>query len=193
ELTGTRVGDRLFRPGWTSYDKRLQYDTYDVTALLRQGANAIGATLGDGWYRGRLGFEGKRNTYGTRLGLLAQLIVHYADGRTEMVGTDARWKSATGPILMSDIYDGETYDARLEKRGWSRAGYDDASWRGVQLIDGVVATLVAPAGPPVRRMQELKPARLLRTPAGETVFDLGQNMVGWVRLKVSGPAGTIVR
>ena len=193
ELNGIRVGDRLFRPGWTSYDKRLQYDTYDVTTLLRPGTNAIGATLGDGWYRGRLGFEGKRNTYGTRLGLLAQLVVRYADGRTQVVGTDEQWKSSTGPILMSDIYDGETYDARLEKRGWSRAGFDNASWRGVRLIDSVAAALVAPVGPPVRRMRELKPFRILRTPAGETVFDLGQNMVGWVRLKVSGPAGTIVR
>src|SRR5439155_783748 len=95
ELNGQRVSDRLFRPGWTSYDKRLQYDTYDVTALLRSGANAIGVALGDGWYRGHLGFEGKRNNYGTRLGLLAQLVVRYADGHTQVVGTDRQWKSST--------------------------------------------------------------------------------------------------
>jgi len=193
EMNGQRVSDHLFRPGWTSYDKRLQYDSYDVTALLRSGANAIGVTLGDGWYRGHIGFEGKRNNYGRRLGLLAQLVVHYADGQTQVVGTDAQWKSSTGPILISDIYDGETYDARLEKVGWSRAGYDDNSWSGVRKLDGVAAALVAPVGPPVRRMQELKPVRIIRTPAGETVFDLGQNMVGWARLKVSGPAGTTVR
>jgi alpha-L-rhamnosidase len=193
ELNGHLVSDRLFRPGWTSYDKRLQYDTYDVTALLRPGANALGAILGDGWYRGRLGFEGKRNNYGTRLGLLVQLVVRYADGKTQVVGTDDQWKASTGPILMSDIYDGETYDARLEKSGWSRAGYDDRAWRSVRPLDGIAAVLVAPVGPPVRRMQELKPVRILHTPAGETVFDLGQNMVGWVRLKVSGPAGTAVR
>ena len=193
ELNGQRVSDRLFRPGWTSYDKRLQYDTYDVTALVRPGANALGAMLGDGWYRGHLGFEGKRNNYGTRLGLLAQLVVRYANGQTQVVGTDDKWKASTGPILTSDIYDGETYDARLEKLGWSRAGYDDRAWRGVRKLDGVSASLVAPVGPPVRRMQQLKPVRILHTPAGETVFDLGQNMVGWVRLKVSGPAGTVVR
>ncbi|HEY3113239.1 MAG TPA: glycoside hydrolase family 78 protein [Gemmatimonadaceae bacterium] len=193
ELNGQRVGDRLFRPGWTSYDKRLQYDTYDATALVRAGANALGATLGDGWYRGHLGFEGKRNNYGTRLGLLAQLVVRYADGQTEVVGTDEQWKASTGPILTSDIYDGEAYDARLEKSGWSRAGYDDRAWRSVRPLNGIAASLVAPVGPPVRRMHELKPVRILRTPAGETVFDLGQNMVGWVRLKVSGPAGTVVR
>lgn len=193
ELNGQRVGDRLFRPGWTSYDKRLQYDVYDVTSFLRPGINAIGAILGDGWYRGHLGFEGKRNNYGTRLGLLAQLVVRYADGKTQVVGTDNQWRTSTGPILMSDIYDGETYDARLEKPGWSGAGYDDRAWRGVRQLDGVAASIVAPVGPPVRRMQELKPVRIIHTPAGETVFDLGQNMVGWVRLKVAGPAGTVVR
>jgi alpha-L-rhamnosidase len=193
ELNGQRVDNRLFRPGWTSYDKRLQYDTYDVTPLLHPGANALGATLGDGWYRGHMGFEGKRNNYGTRLGLLAQLVVRYTDGKTQVVGTDDRWKSSTGPILMSDIYDGETYDARLEKSGWSRVGYDDRDWRGVRHLDGITASIVAPVGPPVRRMQELKPVRIVHTPAGETVFDLGQNMVGWVRLRVSGPSGTVVR
>ncbi|MEP6731999.1 MAG: family 78 glycoside hydrolase catalytic domain, partial [bacterium] len=193
ELNGHVVGDHLFSPGWTSYDKRLQYESYDVTPLLTQGANAVGATLGDGWYRGRLGFNGKRNTYGTRLGLFAQLVVHYADGRTQVVGSDASWKAATGPIVMSDIYDGETYDARLERSGWSKAHYDDRDWRGVRTLSGISATLISPSGPPVRRTQELKPVKVLRTPAGETVFDLGQNMVGWVRLKVSGPAGSVVR
>jgi len=193
EVNGQRVSDHLFRPGWTSYDKRLQYDTYDVTSLLRSGANAIAVTLGDGWYRGHLGFEGKRNNYGTRLGLLAQMVVRYADGHTQVIGTDGQWKSSTGPILMSDIYDGETYDARLEKLGWSSAGYDDRAWRGVRTLNSVAAALIAPVGPAVRRMEELKPVRIIRTPAGETVFDLGQNMVGWVRLKVSGAAGTTVR
>jgi alpha-L-rhamnosidase len=193
EMNGQRVSDHLFRPGWTSYDKRLQYDSYDVTGLVRPGANAIAVTLGDGWYRGHLGFEGKRNNYGMRLGLLAQLVVRYQNGQTQVVGTDGQWKSSTGPILMSDIYDGETYDARLEKPGWSRADYDDHTWNGVRLLNGVAAALIAPVGPPVRPMQELKPVRVIRTPAGETVFDLGQNMVGWVRLKVSGPVGTTVR
>ena len=193
ELNGRRVGDHLFSPGWTSYDKRLQYESYDATALVQQGANAIGATLGDGWYRGHMGFSNKRNNYGTRLGLLAQLVVRYVDGHSQVVGTDDAWKSATGPILMSDIYDGETYDARLERDGWSRARYDDHDWHGVRSVSGVSATLIAPSGPPVRRTQELKSVKVFRTPAGLTVFDLGQNMVGWARLRVSGPAGTMVR
>ena len=201
ELNGRRVGDAFLRPGWTAYDHRLQYDTYDVTALLQPGANAIGVTLGDGWYRGRLGFEGKHNTYGTRLGVLAQLVVRYGDGRTQVIATDTAWKSSTGPIVMSDIYDGETYDARLEKPGWSSPRYDDRTWRGVRFVErpgvrppnGVTARLVSPVGPPVRRMHEITPVRLIRTPAGETVFDLGQNRVGWVRLSARGASGTTVR
>ena len=193
ELNGRRVGDHLFSPGWTSYDKRLQYETFDVTSLLQSGANTLGATLGDGWYRGHMGFSGKRNNYGTRVALLAQLVVQYADGRSQVIGTDTTWKAATGPIIVSDIYDGETYDARLEREGWSRPRYDDRNWRGVRTLDGITATLIAPQGPPVRRMQELKAVKMLQTPSGQTVFDLGQNMVGWVRLRVSGTAGTSVR
>src|SRR5262245_58883234 len=193
ELNGRRVGDRLFAPGWTSYGNRLQYETYDVTSLLKSGANAIGATLGDGWYRGFLAFQGKRNTYGATLAVLAQLVVTYANGRADTIMTDERWKSSTGPILVSDNYNGETYDARLDKGPWTTAGYDDRDWRGVRALATAAPTLIAPQGPPVRRVEEIKTVKIIRTPKGDTVFDLGQNMVGWVRLKVRGPAGTIVR
>ncbi|GJG88074.1 hypothetical protein tb265_32550 [Gemmatimonadetes bacterium T265] len=193
EINGRRVGDRLFTPGWTDYAKRVQYQTYDVTPLLRPGANAVGVTLGDGWYRGRLGFTRQRNTYGTRLALLAQVVVRYADGREQVITTGPGWKASTGPIRFSDIYDGERYDARLEAPGWSGPGYDDAGWRGVRVVDLPKDVLVAPAGPPVRRIEERTPVRVFRTPAGETVFDMGQNMVGWVRLRARGPRGTVVR
>ena len=193
ELNGKRVTEDLFRPGWTSYEKRLQYDTYDVTTFLKPGKNAIGATLGDGWYRGRSGWSRMRNGYGAKLGLLAQLVVRYKDGSSETLGTDDNWKASTGPILFSDIYDGENYDARLENTGWSTAGYNDAAWRGVKALPHISATLVSPVAPPVRRMLEIKPVRIIHTPGGETVFDLGQNMVGWVRLKVSGSRGTTIR
>lgn len=193
EINGRRVGDAYLRPGWTAYDSRLQYDTYDVTALVRSGANVIGATLGDGWFRGRLGWDSKRNLYGSRLALRAQLVVRYADGTSQTVATDSTWKASTGPILVSDIYDGETYDARLEKTGWSSPSYNDTSWRGVRNMDGVKVALVAPVGPPVRRTHEITPVKVIRTPAGETVVDFGQNMVGWVRLKARGPAGTVIR
>jgi alpha-L-rhamnosidase len=160
---------------------------------VRSGANVIGATLGDGWFRGRLGWDSKRNLYGSRLALRAQLVVRYADGTSQTVATDSTWKASTGPILVSDIYDGETYDARLEKTGWSSPSYNDTSWRGVRNMDGVKVALVAPVGPPVRRTHEITPVKVIRTPAGETVVDFGQNMVGWVRLKARGPAGTVIR
>lgn len=192
EINGQRIGDQVFTPGWTSYDNRLQYQTYDVTELLQNGANAIGVTLGDGWYRGRMGWHNTRNIYGEKLALLAQLQVDYADGSREMIGTDATWNSATGPILYSDIYDGEHYDARLEKKGWSQAGFDAKNWSGVRVVEHSKRILIAPEGPPVRRTAEIKPIQILHTPAGETVYDMGQNMVGWVRLRVQGKAGTTV-
>jgi alpha-L-rhamnosidase len=192
-LNGRRVGDQLFTPGWTSYNKRLQYQTYDVTPLLKAGDNALGVELGNGWYRGNLpGGVDRRNVYGDRLALLLQIEIAYTDGRLELVGTDGGWKAATGPILMSEIYHGETYDARLEKTGWTTPGFDDRGWSAVQVASHRKDDLVAPAGPPVRRIQELKPVRILRTPAGDTVVDMGQNMVGWVKLRAEGPAGTTV-
>jgi len=192
QLNGQRVGDEVFTPGWTSYKKRLQYQTFDVTHLLQSGDNAVGVTLGNGWYRGTIGFEGRRNFYGDRLGLLLQIKVLYKDGREELITTDQNWKATTGPILMSEIYNGETYDARLEQPGWSSPGFNDAGWSHVQLANHRKDDLVAPAGPPVRKTQELKPLKVFQTPAGDTVVDMGQNMVGWVRLKVQGPAGTVV-
>jgi alpha-L-rhamnosidase len=192
EMNGQRVGDQLFTPGWTSYNKRLQYEIYDVTPLLKKGPNVVGAVLGSGWYRGEIGFRGSRNYYGDRVALLAQIDVTLAGGKRVVIGTDGEWKASTGPILFSEIYSGETYDARLEPIGWSRAGFDAARWTAVTVAQGRTDDLVAPAGPPVRRIQEIKPIRILKTPAGETVVDMGQNMVGWVRLKASGPAGTTV-
>ena len=191
-LNGQRVGDRLFTPGWTSYHHRLQYQTYEVTQLLGPGDNAIGAILGDGWYRGHLGFNGQRNMYGKRLALRLQLEIHYRDGRTERVVSDSQWKTAPGPILTSDIYGGETYDARLERSRWTAASYDDRDWAGVALLDPPAATVIASESPPVRRVAELRPVAIRRAPSGETVFDLGQNFTGWARLKVRGPAGTVV-
>ena len=185
-INGRRVGDALFTPGWTAYRTRVQYQTYDVTDHLRPGANAVGVTLGDGWYRGVIGFAGQRGYYGDRLGLLMQIRIEYADGEVEVVGTDDGWKASTGPIRMSDIYMGEVYDARLEKPGWTLPDYDAADWQSVALLllDAPAIRVVAPAGPPVRRIEEIRPVTILQTPNGETVFDLGQNMVGWAKLTV---------
>jgi alpha-L-rhamnosidase len=191
-LNGRRVGDQVLAPGWTSYKKRLQYQTYDVTDLLQAGHNAVGVLLGNGWYRGEIGFSGQRNFYGDRVALLVQIAVTYRNGRQEIVGSDASWKASTGPILMSEIYHGETYDARLERSGWTQPGFDDGQWTGVRAAGHTTETLLAPAGPPVRRMEELRPVKVFKTPGGDTVIDMGQNMVGWLRLKVRGPAGSTV-
>ncbi|HEV8134808.1 MAG TPA: glycoside hydrolase family 78 protein [Pyrinomonadaceae bacterium] len=191
-LNGQRVGNELFTPGWTSYNKRLQYQTYDVTSLIRKGENVAGAVLGNGWYRGFIGFSGQRQFYGDRLALLAQIEIEYQDGRREVVGTNESWKATTGPILMSEIYNGETYDARLERSGWDSSNYDIKSWSGVKVGDERKDLLVAPAGPPVTRHEEITPVAIIKTPAGEVVADMGQNMVGWVRLKAQGPAGTVI-
>jgi alpha-L-rhamnosidase len=191
-LNGSRVGDEVFTPGWTSYNKRLQYQIYDVTDMLKNGDNAVGVLLANGWYRGEIGFTGGRNRYGNRLGLLMEIRITYTGGRQESVITDQEWKASTGPILMSEIYHGETYDARLEKPRWSTSGFADAEWAGVRIANHPRNHLIAPAGPPVRRIEELKAAKILKTPAGDTVVDMGQNMVGWVRLKAQGPAGTTI-
>jgi len=191
ELNGHRVGDDVLTPGWTSYNKRLQYQVYDVTAMVKKGENGIGATLGEGWYRGQIGPKGT-DYYGSRLALIAQLRVTYADGSTETVVTDKTWKASTGPIVSSTIYDGETHDARLDKTGWSEAGYNDHGWAGVRVLEHSKDTLVAQEGPAAKRQGEVRPLAMLRAPDGNTIFDMGQNMVGWLRLKVRGPAGTTV-
>lgn len=191
-INGKPVSDAVFTPGWTSYNKRLQYQTYDVTPLLRGGDNAIGVMLGDGWYRGHIGFGRQRNVYGHRVGLLAQLHLIYEDGREDFITTDGSWHASTGAVRASDIYDGETYDARLEQAGWNMPGFNDSGWHAVRTVDAPMNLLVAPVSPPVRRIQEITPIANLHTLAGQTVFDMGQNMVGWVRLRVRGAAGTTV-
>ncbi|RPI02431.1 MAG: alpha-L-rhamnosidase [Calditrichaeota bacterium] len=192
EINGKTVGDEVLTPGWTAYQDHVQYQTYDVSFLLKTGANTLAVTLGDGWYRGFIGFQGQRNVYGEKLALLCQLEVTTADGRREMILSDTGWRAATGPILLSDIYDGETYDARLEKTGWNQAGYDDSSWSGVVVTASPSAKIMAPAGPPVRRIEEIRPIKIINTPRGERVIDMGQNMVGWVRFRVQGAKGTTV-
>ncbi|HSV85252.1 MAG TPA: glycoside hydrolase family 78 protein [Levilinea sp.] len=189
-LNGTRIGDHVMPPGWTSYHQRLRYQSYDVTALLNEGQNAIGAILGDGWYRGRLSFGGgRRNIYGDCLGLLAQLEITYRDGTVETVVTDERWRAATGPILASDIYDGEAYDARLELGNWALPGFDDRSWHGVRRVERDTNTLLAASGPPVRRIEELAPVAIITSPSGKTLVDFGQNLVGWLRIIVRSVRG----
>jgi alpha-L-rhamnosidase len=193
ELNGARVGTDAFSPGWTVYGERLRYYTYDVTELLAEGDNAIGAWLGDGWYRGRLGWRGGfHDLFGSDLSLVAQLEITYADGRTQVVATGAGWTAATGPIVRTGLYDGEVFDARDETPGWSSAGFDSSAWTPVAIGTRDPATLVAPEGPPVRCIEEVLPISIVTTPSGAHVIDLGQNLVGRLRIRVSGAAGDTV-
>ncbi|TVQ00373.1 MAG: alpha-L-rhamnosidase [Balneolaceae bacterium] len=192
EINGERVGDHILSPGWTSYHNRLQYQTFDVTDLLNTGENAVGVMLGDGWYRGYIGWSDQRNYYGNTLGLLMQMEITYSSGDTEIITTDENWRASTGPILKSDIYNGEHYDARLEMDGWSRPGFDDNGWAGIRIADHTKSGLIGQQAPPVRKIQELKPRKIFVTPEGDTVADMGQNMIGWIRLHVEGAAGTAI-
>lgn len=187
-LNGQKVSNDLFTPGWTSYKKRLQYQTYDVTPMLK-AKNAIGAIVGDGWYRGRIGFTNQNHYYGEKLSLLAQFQITYTDGTSEMIGTDNSWKASTGPITAADIYDGEKYDARLEMNGWNNPGFDESKWIAATVADHSKTILVSPEGEAVKAIQEIKPIKLITTPKGEIVYDMGQNMVGWIKLRVQGNKG----
>ncbi|HND63109.1 MAG TPA: glycoside hydrolase family 78 protein [Opitutaceae bacterium] len=195
-LNGHRVGDDVFTPGWTEYKKRVQYQVYDVTNLLRPGANAAGAILGDGWYCGHIGWR-DRNYYGERPKLLAQLVVTHADGSSQVVATDESWKTSFGAIVESDLINGETHDARRELHGWNEPVYDDSAWVPVTRFDDPGIDLSPTLGRCVRVTQELKPiappTRRDEWPAPVWIFDLGQNMVGRVRLHVRGPAGQVLR
>ena len=188
-LNGKKIGNDYLTPGWTSYNHRLQYQQYDVTTMLQSGNNALGIMLGSGWYRGFIGFSGQQNFYGKKLGLLCQMDIEYTDGSKTMVLSDENWKSSTGSILSSEIYNGETIDARKEKTGWLLAGYDDKDWSGVQIKTGNFPQLVATYNEPVRRHEVIKPVKMIITPKGEKVIDFGQNMVGWVKIKVRGNTG----
>jgi alpha-L-rhamnosidase len=193
-LNGSRVGDDVLAPGWTDYDRRVQYQTYDATALRVEGLNAIGAVLGDGWYSGYFGFDPKHRgaLYGPRPQLLTQLNVEYDDGSQESLATDGSWRCSTGPILFSDLLMGESYDARNEMPGWSHPGFDDSAWYGVEPEEIGETKLVAQPDEGVRIIEELEAKAVTEPESGRYVFDLGKNMVGWVRLKVAGQAGTIV-
>jgi alpha-L-rhamnosidase len=190
-MNGQRIGTDTLNPGWTDYSKRIHYHTYDVTAQLQGGENVLCAVLADGWYCGHLGWYGRQH-YGDRPRLLAQLALAYADGTSALVLSDGTWRLAYGPLLSADLLMGESYDARLEFPGWNAPGFDPASWRPVTLFAAPPAALVAASAAPVRITREIKPVSVTRVddwPNPRWVFDLGQNMVGRVRLKLLGKPG----
>ncbi|MEU9289493.1 family 78 glycoside hydrolase catalytic domain [Streptomyces sp. NPDC048275] len=192
EINGRRVGDDALSPGWTVYGHRLRYYTYDVTDHLTEGTNTLGAWLGDGWYRGLLGFDGgTRNIYGTDQSLIAQLEVTHDDGTSTVIATDRSWTAAFGPILTSGLYEGETFDARPDDPDWATP---QGIWDGTPVAVGSrdPRTLVAPQGPPVRCTQEVAPVTVTRKDDGRHLLDFGQNLVGRLRITVDGPAGTTI-
>ncbi len=193
-LNGKRVGDFVLAPGWTDYNKRVNYQSYDVTALVKQGDNLLGAIVGDGWYAGKVGWRQRRHhLYGEiPPKLLAQLEIETADGKVTRVVTDESWQGAFGPILMSDLMDGEEYDARKELSGWDRPGFKDDGWKLASVYDEKTRRVVADPGPPVSVIEDIKAKTVTEPKPGIFVYDLGQNMVGWERIKLKGGTGTTV-
>jgi len=188
-LNGQRVGDHVLAPDWTDYRKRVRYQAYEVTSLLRQGENVMGATLANGWYSGHIG-NGGFEFYGDEPKFLAQLEVTYGDGSKETIVTDETWKSRDSAILSSDFMLGEKHDARQELSDWASPNTTDDGWNGVVVRDAYQGELNGQVMEPVRGLSQLKTRKITEPKPGQWVFDLGQNMVGVVRLKVSAPAGT---
>lgn len=190
EINGRKAGEEYLAPGFHSYDFSLQYQTYDIGNLLKQGKNAVGAMLGNGWYKGRFGFDGGyTNLYGDRFALICEIRIKLADGTALTVNTDESWKCKEAPILESGIYDGESYDARKETWNWSSSDTDDSSWKTVSEINLGYDRLMARRSLPVFIKECRKPVSLIHTPKGEDVLDFGQNMAGWVEFDCSLPEG----
>lgn len=200
EVNGKRVGDHFLAPGWTVYDQRLQYQTFNVKGLLArlEEVNCIGVRVAEGWFCGRLGFDGgNRNIYGNRPSLLAQLEIVYTDGSSDVFGTDSSWKVAKGPAVLAELYNGEKYDARLELANGSKAPLRNGGrWKSATVLDPLPETTKLIAGPlePVRRIDTITPLKRLTTPSGKTILDFGQNLVGYTSIKyVRGDRGLKIR
>lgn len=187
-LNGTPVSDDVLSPGWSSYEWRIRYRTYDIAAQLRD-SNVLGVALGNGWYRGRLTWSGRRALYGDRLGVIGQLEVTFEDGHRQVVGTDETWTAGPSAVVANDIYDGQTIDARRRDDSWTRPGATPNGWAGVEVLDFDTSLLTPYVGPPVVRQDTLRPVEIWTSPSGRTLVDFGQNLVGWLRVRVRGEAG----
>ncbi|HEX4169446.1 MAG TPA: family 78 glycoside hydrolase catalytic domain [Bryobacteraceae bacterium] len=192
-INGKRISNDVLTPGFTDFSKRVQYQTYEVSHLLTKGSNVIGAMLGNGWFGSGLSWTAEHFSIKPPTRFLAQLEIDFTDGSRQIVQTDTSWRSAQSPILHSEIYAGETYDARLEQPGWNTAGFDDHTWQPVALADAYKGSVSSQLDTPPRIVKILRPETVKEQPDGSYVFDMGQNMVGWAALKVKGQAGTTVR
>ena len=193
-INGKRVGEDVLTPDFVDYSKRVPYQTYDVTAMLTDGApNVVAAMLGDGWFASGMSWNGQHFALLPPPRFRALLAIDYSDGSREWIGTDTNWKAAQSPILHSEIYWGEVYDARLEQPGWNAAGFDDSKWTSAIKADGTPGVLSAQMTAPARVVSTMKPISVKELSPGVHIFDMGQNMVGWVALSAAGKAGTTVR
>ncbi len=191
-MNGTKVGNAHLAPGWSDYNDRVLYQAYDVTSHLQNGKNTIGAILGDGWYAGTIGWGHMRNHYGTYpLYFLAQLKITYHDGTEKIITTDNSWKSSTGPILVSDFLDGEIYDFNKEMPGWCKNEFDDSGWEPV-VTKNIGENIMAHPGPPMKIVKKLKPIEIMEPKKGTYVVDMGQNLVGWIKMRVTGAKGDTI-
>jgi len=197
EINGIRAIDVELAPGWTDFAKRVRYQTYDVTRFLRQGENVVGVMLGDGWYCGSLG-PSDRQQYGDKPALLAQLDITLADGTPLRFATDELWKWQRSQILCSDVVHGESVDARQDLGAWSAPGYDLTGWAPVDVLPRKELRLNATMHQPVRVIDRLDAVSEPRRRMGEQgqlrlIYDIGQNIVGRVRLQLRAPRGTLVQ
>ncbi|MDD6210224.1 MAG: glycoside hydrolase family 78 protein [Bacteroidales bacterium] len=191
-INGKKVGDQMLTPGWTDYYKRLNYQVYDVTDMLKEGSNAIAGTLGNMWWSSGLGWMlGDRYSEGP-LRFLAQLEITYTDGSKEDIVTDETWNVAPSPITSDHIYGGEHYDAQLEQDGWNLPGFKAEGWKPVIVLDTFKIALGTQVEDPIRITTEMKPVKITEVKNNDYVFDFGQNMVGLTRLKVKGKKGTVI-
>jgi alpha-L-rhamnosidase len=188
-LNGERVGDSILAPEWTDYSKRLRYQAYDVTAQLAAGDNAFGAQMAPGWYSGHIG-NGGFKFWGASPALLGQLEVTFTDGTKQTIVTDGSWKMAPSPTTYTDFMFGEDYDARREVSGWNEPGFDDSAWSGVLRRLEPERTIDSQVMEPVRKLMEITPKAITQPAPGKWTYDLGQNMVGVLRLKITAAAGT---
>lgn len=178
-VNGAKVGSNVLDPGWTTYDKRVLYTTYDVTPLLQRGANAVGVMLGEGWYKARA--------------LLLQMNIELVNGKRLSVTSSPAWKGKDGPITSDSVWDGEIYDATRETPGWDRPGFNDSNWAAAQLVKSPGGVLSAQMMPPIRVVDTITPVGLTNPQPGVYVYDLGQNFSGWAQLRVRGSRGAAVR
>ncbi len=192
-INGQRIGKDIFTPGWTDYPTRIQYQTYDVTDKLVSGPNAVGAIIGNMWWSGGLGWKGAASYSRGPMRFLLELNVDYEDGSSQKIVTTKDWKTHDSPLLQNHIYHGEIYDARQELSGWAKAGFNASNWQDVVVLKDEGAKRVTQQGPTIQITETLNPLKITQPDSGVFVYDLGQNMVGWAELKVSGPEGTRVK